>query len=666
MFIIAWDIDGRIRLPAKQDSEEGPETLRDFIAYLARRRPELDIFILLWDYTMLYAGDRDLFLRFSFDWGMPKNVRLVLDDEIPVGGSHHQKIVAADDAIAFVGGFDLTKGRWDTPEHAADEPRRIDHEDKPYGPFHDVQLAVDGDVARKIADHCRWRWHECTSETIAPVQTSRDLREVWPCQYEPAWRDVRIGIARTLPSTSKRPEIREILQLYLDGIAAARDTIYIENQYLTAKPIAHALAQRLEEKDGPDIVIVTQWAASVWLEEQVMGVRREHFVAHLRQHDRHGHLRIFAPVVPGVEREDYNLHAKIAVFDDRLVQIGSANLNNRSMGYDSECDLAIECTSDAERAAAHDFRNSLIAEHTGADPETVRAKIDEKGSMIAAIEAITDRDGRRLEELDLSGTPPEPITALTMLGDPERPIKVSEWMRDHLITPSAKSKKGDTQPLFVWLAVVLGIIAIAVLWRMTSLAEYLDPAAFAESMESFRSSGLGGLAVIGIFIVGGLLVFPVTAMILATAIVFGPWYGFAFATTGALTSASVSYFLGWAVGKKFLRRFMGNRVRKLSRRLGDKGVFAVTALRIIPTAPFTFINVMAGASHIRFTDYLIGTILGMVPGIAVLSVTGERIEKVFQDPTVLNVSIAIILVGLWFLLGWGLQKLVTWWRDRAG
>ena len=238
-------------------------------------------------------------------------------------------------------------------------------EDKPYGPFHDVQLAVDGDVARKIADHCRWRWHECTSETIAPVQTSRDLREVWPCQYEPAWRDVRIGIARTLPSTSKRPEIREILQLYLDGIAAARDTIYIENQYLTAKPIAHALAQRLEEKDGPDIVIVTQWAASVWLEEQVMGVRREHFVAHLRQHDRHGHLRIFAPVVPGVEREDYNLHAKIAVFDDRLVQIGSANLNNRSMGYDSECDLAIECTSDAERAAAHDFRNSLIAEHTG-------------------------------------------------------------------------------------------------------------------------------------------------------------------------------------------------------------------------------------------------------------------------------------------------------------
>lgn len=663
MFIIAWDIDGRIRFPAGQESDDAPDTLRDFVAHLARRRPDLSIFVLLWDYTMLYAGDRDLFLRYSFDWQTPKNVKLVLDDEIPIGGSHHQKIVAIDDTIAFVGGFDLAKGRWDTPDHAVDEPGRIDHEGKSYGPFHDVQLAVDGDTARKIADHCRWRWQECTGEKIEPVQTAQG---VWPSQYEPAWRNVRVGIARTLPATFQRPEIREILQLYLDGIAAADDSIYIENQYLTAEPIAHALAQRLEEEDGPEIVIVTQWAASVWLEEQVMGVRRAHFVAHLRQHDHHGRLRIFAPVVPGLKREDYNLHAKVAVFDDRLVQIGSANLNNRSMGYDSECDLAIECISEAERAMARDFRNGLIAEHMGVDLATVRTKIEEKGSLIAAIEAIADSDGRCLEELHLTDTPPEPITALTALGDPERPIEISDWVRDHLTKSSKEIKKRGKRPLLIMLAVVLAIIGITAVWRMTSLAEYLDPAAFAETMESFRGSGLGGLAVIGLFIVGGLLVFPVTAMILATAIVFGPWYGFAYAATGALTSASVSYFLGWAIGKKFLRQYMGERVRKVSRRLGDKGIIAVTALRIIPTAPFTFINIISGASHIRFTDYLIGTVLGMVPGIAVLSITGERIEKVFQEPTVLNVSIAIILVGLWFLLGWSLQRLVTWWRDRAG
>jgi uncharacterized membrane protein YdjX (TVP38/TMEM64 family) len=153
-------------------------------------------------------------------------------------------------------------------------------------------------------------------------------------------------------------------------------------------------------------------------------------------------------------------------------------------------------------------------------------------------------------------------------------------------------------------------------------------------------------------------------MILGTAIVFGPWFGFAYAALGALVSASVTYGAGWVIGKRFLRRLMGERVREISRRLGDKGVVAVTALRIIPTAPFTIVNFVAGASHIRFLDYLIGTVIGMVPGIAVLALTGERIEQVFRNPTVFNVGMAALLVGLWFLLGWGLQRAVN--RIRGG
>ncbi len=665
VFIIGWDIDGRIRLPRGDHTDDAPEVLSDLIGYLARRRPDLEIFILLWDYTILYAADRHLFLKFVFDWDMPDNVRLVLDDEIPLGGAHHQKIVTIDDSLAFVGGIDLTKGRWDTRDHAAENPERVDHDGKPYAPFHDMQLLVDGDAARKVADLCRWRWRERTGEAINPPDCRR---EIWPSQCEPIWRDVTLGIARTLPATFKRPDIREILQLYKDGIAAAKVTIYIENQYLTAKPIAHALAQRLEEEDGPEVVIVTQWAASDWLEEQVMGIRRTHFVAHLRAHDHHGRLRIYAPVVPGLSRAEYNLHAKVLIIDDRLLLIGSANLNNRSMGYDSECDLAIDCASDSDRAAAGDFRNDLVAEHLGADIRVLDAEIQEKGSLIAAIETLRNDDGRRLEELETIETPPEPITALTALGDPERPIEASEWVRDSLITKETvtdEDEKGALRPILISLAVLLCLVGIGVLWRFTSLVDYLDPTAFAESFEVLRGSDLASLAVITIFVAGGLVIFPVTAMILATAIVFGPIYGFAYAAAGALASASVSYGLGWIVGKRFLRRFMGERVRALSRRLGDKGVMAVTLMRIIPTAPFTFINIIAGASHIRFLDYFIGTVLGMFPGIAILSLTGERIEKVFRDPTAINVGLAILFIGLWFFLGWFLQRLVNWWRQRG-
>ncbi len=664
VFIIAWDIDGRISLPSKEGADDAPEALSDLIGYLAARRPDLEIFILLWDYTILYAADRHLFLKFTFDWDMPDNVRLVLDDEIPMGGAHHQKIVTIDDSLAFVGGIDLTKGRWDTRDHAAQNPRRIDHDGAPYPPFHDVQLLVDGDAARKIADHCRWRWRERTGETISPPDGQRDI---WPSR-DPAWRDVQVGIARTMPATFKRPDIREIMQLYLDGIASAEKTIYIENQYLTAEPIAYALAERLEEEDGPEIVIVSQWAASDWLEEQVMGIRRALFVAHLRRHDRHGRLRILAPVIPDLPPHEYNLHAKVMVIDDRLVQIGSANLNNRSMGYDSECDLAIDCSDGSDRAAAREFRDGLIAEHLGADIDAVRAEIDKKGSLIAAIETLGAEGGRRLEEIATTETPPEPITALTALGDPERPIEASEWVRDNLITnedTTDTDRKSARRPVLIGLAVLLGFVGIAALWQFTSLADLLDPATFTESLEGVKGSGLGGLAVIALFVVGGLVVFPVTAMILATAIVFGPFYGFAYAAAGALVSASVSYGLGWILGKRFLRRFMGERVRALSRRLGDKGVMAVTVLRIIPTAPFTFINIIAGASHIRFVDYAIGTVLGMLPGIAILSLTGERIEKVFQDPTALNIGLAILFIGFWFLLGWSLQWFVNWRRERG-
>lgn len=661
IFIVGWDIDGRILLPRANDDDDAPEPLRDFIDHIARIRPELRIYILLWDYTVLYAGDRQPFTRIVFNWATPKNVQLLLDDEIPIGGAHHEKIVVVDDKLAFVGGIDLTKGRWDTAEHKADNPRRVDHEGKPYPPFHDVQFGVDGDAARAVADHCRWRWRERTGKQVNPVEESTDP---WPETLVPAWNDATVGIARTLPATLERSEVREILQLYLDTIAAAEYSIYIENQYLAANPIAEALAARLEEDDGPEVVIVTQWAASDWLEEQVMGVRRDHFMSRLQESDRHGRLRILTPVVPGLPRGDFNLHAKIVVIDDRLVRIGSANLNNRSMGYDSECDLAVECKNEAERAAAREFRDRLLAEHLGSDEATVHSEIDRHGSLIAAIEALNSSAGRRLVELEVPDMPPEPISAIAALGDPERPIEITGWVRENLVQSDDDAKGKRTRQVLVVVAVIVGLIGLAAIWRLTPLSEFLDPENLATSLEGIRESGWGGLAVISIFLVGGFLVFPVTAMILGTAIVFGPWYGFAYATLGALTSASVAYGTGWLIGKRFLRRMVGERVREVSRRLGDKGIVAVTALRIIPTAPFTIINFVSGASHIRFVDYLIGTMLGMVPGIAVLAATGERIEQVFRNPTVLNVSLAVLFVGLWLLLGWGLQRLVD--RLSAG
>src|SRR5690606_28780683 len=115
-----------------------------------------------------------------------------------MGSSHHQKIVVVDDAIAFVGGLDMTTCRWDTSEHASSNPLRRDLSGKPYSPFHDVQAVVDGDAARALGELVRERWRRATDrEPVPPCVGETDL---WPSMVEPDITEVSVGIARTEPA----------------------------------------------------------------------------------------------------------------------------------------------------------------------------------------------------------------------------------------------------------------------------------------------------------------------------------------------------------------------------------------------------------------------------------------------------------------------------------
>src|SRR6185436_8487588 len=140
-----------------------------------------------------------------------------------------------------------------------------------------------------------------------------------------------------------RRETHEIEALYLTGIAAARHMIYIENQYLTSSLIADALAVRLAEPDGPAVIIMGPHCGDGWIETQTVGSAHHRTLQALRVADRHGRLRLLCAVVPdGGGGQPVFIHSKIFIVDDRLLDVGSANLTNRSLGVDTECDLAIE------------------------------------------------------------------------------------------------------------------------------------------------------------------------------------------------------------------------------------------------------------------------------------------------------------------------------------
>ncbi|NIQ95097.1 MAG: hypothetical protein GWO11_05185, partial [Desulfuromonadales bacterium] len=336
VYIVGWDIDSRIRL--RRGSDDAKETLRDILNRIAGEQPDLEIHMLNWDFAMLYALEREPLPLVKLGWQTHSRVHFQMDDRHPVGASHHQKIVVVDDRIAFVGGFDLARCRWDTSEHAPDEPRRCDDE-VAYTPFHDVQMMVEGPVAEALGELARRRWRVATGEEL-PAPRRRD-DDIWPPSRPADLKQTKVAILRTEPAYEGSEAIQEVKEFYLEAIATARHCIYIENQYLTSHAIGAALEERLKEADGPDVVIVLPKNCAGWLEENTMGLLRNRILQRLQQADRSDRLGVYYPSRDDLAEDMINVHSKLLIVDNSLVRIGSSNLNNRSMGFDTECDLAI-------------------------------------------------------------------------------------------------------------------------------------------------------------------------------------------------------------------------------------------------------------------------------------------------------------------------------------
>src|SRR5437870_447297 len=399
--ILGWDFNSQTRLHFDPVEPNGPPALLgEFLNYLVQRRHSLHVHVLNWDYPMVFGADREFPPLYGFGWTPARRVHLRYDDTHPVAGCQHQKIVVIDDTVAFIGGIDFTVRRWDTPEHAAEDPRRVAH-GKPYPPFHDLMVALDGEAARQLASLTRERWLAATGQKMKPV-TFRGIsdNDPWPAGFPPDLQGVEVGIARTAPPRAEQPAVREVEKLYIDMIAAARGTLYIENQYFTAPRLAAALEKRLAEPEGPEVVLVLRLLSHGWLEEHTMHVLRTRLIERLRKADRFGRFHVYYPHVPGLaERCCLDVHSKLMVVDDRIVRVGSSNLCNRSLGLDTEADIAIEARGRPQVAnVIRRFREHLLAEHLGVPAEKVRMEIDRTGSLQGAIKTLA-HDGRSLREL---------------------------------------------------------------------------------------------------------------------------------------------------------------------------------------------------------------------------------------------------------------------------
>jgi len=205
--------------------------------------------------------------------------------------------------------------------------------------------------------------------------------------------------------------------------------------------------------------------------------------------------------------------------------------------------------------------------------------------------------------------------------------------------------------LVIILVLMMGLAGV---WRWTPLGDWVSLERLTNLVDQIRGNPAAPFIVLGTFVFGGLVLFPVTLLIAGTALTFGPIAGPIYAMLGCLLSAVATYGLGLALGRNMVRRLAGSWINRLSKRLAKHGVIAVTGLRLLPVAPYTVVNMVAGASHIRFWDFVLGTALGLAPGITAITLLEYQIlaaisERGMTNFLILAGVVALVIMGTIFV-----------------
>ena len=405
--ILGWQFDSDVALLRGEDAQtaRGETRMLPLLRELCEQNPELHVYILAWDFSLLLALEREWMQNVLFN-GSSKRISFRFDTSAPLAGTHHQKLVIIDGQLAFTGGMDICDCRWDDRSHPARSTLRCDSGRDPHGPYHDVQAAVTGPVVERLVELYEARWFNSGGGPLRlPPPVPRDDVEVETTLPLPPGP---VALSRTFGKTLVpfQEPVQEIRALYLDAIGAAERFIYLENQYFSSRAIFQALVRRMREPERGrlQIVIVLPRMPEALREQLAMGVAQVRLLSTLQRVARQkGHeLGVYCSAArdeSGQEAFTY-IHSKLMVVDDEFLTLGSANTTNRSMGLDSELNLAWEAAGAPReqmmRRAIQRVRVSLLTEHAGLKGRTALRELVRASRLVPFLDAVAASGQYRL------------------------------------------------------------------------------------------------------------------------------------------------------------------------------------------------------------------------------------------------------------------------------
>jgi phospholipase D1/2 len=221
-----------------------------------------------------------------------------------------------------------------------------------------------------------------------------------------------------------------------------------------------------------------------------------------------------------------------------------------------------------------------------------------------------------------------------------------------------------TKPVLIAVALLLGMLGLAVAWWAAGTTDIVTADKIRRLLTEARDHPWAPVLVLAAYLVGGAVAFPVNVLILATAAVFGPWLGFAYSALGAFTSALLVYFVGAWLGKTALSRLFGPRLQRVLDAARTRGFMVVVAFRVVPVAPGTMVNLGLGVSGIRTADFVAGSVVGMTPGLLLMSIVGDRLAAFITEPTLGEVGVLVLCMAAYLAFVFGMQVLLSRHRRR--